>query len=87
MFEKDKNQIFVVAPPFLNGRPVVLWLLRSAVLWQARPVHTQPPSPPPAAVMTGVRDFVAGLARAGKDFAEIQDTVKKAFGDKALNGT
>ena len=37
--------------------------------------------------MTGVRDFVAGLARAGKDFAEIQDTVKKAFGDKALRRT
>ena len=37
--------------------------------------------------MTGVRDFVAGLARAGKDFAEIQDTVKKAFGDKALKRT
>ena len=38
-------------------------------------------------IVCPVRDFVDGLARAGKDFEEIQDTVKKAFGDKALNGT
>jgi len=37
--------------------------------------------------MTGVRDFVAGLARAGKPFKEIEDTVKKAYGDKALKKT
>ena len=28
---------------------------------------------------------MAGLARAGKDFSEIQDTVKKSFGDKSVN--
>jgi len=28
--------------------------------------------------MTRVRDFVAGLARAGKPFKEIEDMVKKA---------
>ena len=31
------------------------------------------------------RDFVAGLARAGKDFGKIEDTVKKSLGDKAVN--
>ena len=35
--------------------------------------------------MGKVRDFVAGLARAGKDFGEIEYTVKKSFGDKAVN--
>ena len=35
--------------------------------------------------MGKVRDFVAGLARAGKDFGEIEDTVKKSFGDKLVN--
>jgi histone-lysine N-methyltransferase SETMAR len=34
--------------------------------------------------MTKVRDFVAGLARAGKGYAEIKKTVDAAFGDKAL---
>ena len=28
---------------------------------------------------------MAGLARAGKDFGEIEDTVKKSFGDKLVN--
>ena len=37
--------------------------------------------------MTGVRDFVAGLARAGKSFKEIQETVNGAFGDQALKKT
>jgi len=34
--------------------------------------------------MTAVRDFVAGLARAGKGFKEIQETVNAAYGDLAL---
>ena len=34
--------------------------------------------------MTAVREFVAGLARAGKSFKEIEETVKAAYGDKAL---
>jgi hypothetical protein len=37
--------------------------------------------------MTGVRDFVAGLARAGKHFVEIKKTVEDAYGDKALKRT
>jgi len=37
--------------------------------------------------MTAVRDFVAALARAGKGFGEIQDLVKKAYGDAALKKT
>ena len=35
--------------------------------------------------MTGVRDFVAGLARAGKSFDEIKETTDLAFGDKSLH--
>jgi len=37
--------------------------------------------------MTGVRDFVSGLARAGKTFKEIQETVIGAYGDLALKKT
>ena len=37
--------------------------------------------------MTGVRDFVAGLAREGKSFKDIQETVKGAFRDQALKKT
>ena len=49
------------------------------------PVHSLPPLPPPATAMTGVRDFVAGLARAGKSFDEIKETTDLAFGDKILH--
>ena len=35
--------------------------------------------------MGKVRDFVAGFARAEKDFSEIQVIVKKSFGDKSVN--
>ena len=48
-------------------------------------VNCRYPSPPHH--MTGVRDFVAGLARAGKSFKEIQETVNGAFGDQALKKT
>jgi hypothetical protein len=37
--------------------------------------------------MTRVRDFVADLARAGKDYLEIKKTVEAAYGDKALKKT
>ncbi len=37
--------------------------------------------------MTRVRDFVADLAKAGKSFAEIRETVQKAYGDKGLKKT
>lgn len=37
--------------------------------------------------MSTVHDFVAALARAGKGFAEIQDTTRKAYGDLALKKT
>ena len=35
--------------------------------------------------MTGVRDFFAGLAEAGKSFDEIKETADLAFGDKSLH--
>ena len=35
--------------------------------------------------MTGVRDFVAGIARAGKSFDEIEETADLTFGDKSLH--
>ncbi len=37
--------------------------------------------------MTQVRDFVAGLARAGKSASEIKKLVDDAYGDKALGLT
>jgi histone-lysine N-methyltransferase SETMAR len=37
--------------------------------------------------MTKVRDFVAGLARAGKTFKEIKETTEAAYGDQALKRT
>jgi hypothetical protein len=37
--------------------------------------------------MTRVRDFVADLARAGKGYLEIKETVEAAYGDKALQKT
>jgi hypothetical protein len=45
------------------------------------------PPPHPAAAMTKVRDFVAGLARSGKSAAEIKTIVDAAFGDQALGLT
>jgi hypothetical protein len=37
--------------------------------------------------MTGARDFVAGLARAGRGYDEIKKNVDAAFGDKTLQET
>jgi hypothetical protein len=37
--------------------------------------------------MTRIHDFVVELARAGKKFKEIQQTLQKAFGDKTLKKT
>ncbi len=37
--------------------------------------------------MTRVRDFVADLARAGKGYLEIKETVEAAYKDKALKKT
>jgi hypothetical protein len=37
--------------------------------------------------MTRVRDFVADLARAGKGYLEIKETIEAAYGDKALKKT
>jgi len=37
--------------------------------------------------MTKVRDFVAGLARAGKTYKEIKETTEAAYGDQALKKT
>ncbi len=45
------------------------------------------PLPLPAAAMTQVRDFVAGLARAGKSASEIKKLVDDAYRDKALGLT
>ncbi len=40
-----------------------------------------------ACCMTGAHDFVAGLARAGKGYKEIKETVDTPFGDKTLQKT
>jgi hypothetical protein len=37
--------------------------------------------------MTRIHDFVVDLARAGKKFKEIQETVQKVYGDKSLKKT
>jgi hypothetical protein len=37
--------------------------------------------------MTPIRDFVGTFAVAGKSFKEIEETVKKVYGDKALKRT
>ena len=49
------------------------------------PLHSLPPLPPPDSTMTGVRDFVASIARAGKSFGEIKETADLTFGDKSLH--
>jgi hypothetical protein len=35
--------------------------------------------------MTGAHDFVTGLARAGKGYKEMKETVDTPFGDKTLS--
>jgi hypothetical protein len=37
--------------------------------------------------MSPIRDFVAGLARAGKTFKEIQETTEAAYGENSLKKT
>jgi hypothetical protein len=37
--------------------------------------------------MSPLRDFVATLARAGKSFKDIQETVAEAYGDRSLKKT
>jgi hypothetical protein len=37
--------------------------------------------------MSPIRDFVAGLARAGKTFKEIQETTEVAYAENALKKT
>jgi hypothetical protein len=44
----------------------------------------QSATPLTARHMSGAHDFVAGLARAGKGYKEIKETVDAAFGDKTL---
>ena len=43
-----------------------------------------PTSTPTHTTMTRVRQFVVDLAKAGKRFKEIDETVKKVYGDKAM---
>ncbi len=51
----------------------------------ARPAEDSYSLPPlPVDTMTRVQDFVADLARAGKGYLEIKETVEAAYGDKAL---
>ncbi len=38
----------------------------------------------PAGFMSTLRDFIAALVRAGKNCAEIQYTMKAAYGDQSL---
>jgi hypothetical protein len=37
--------------------------------------------------MSPIQDFVAGLARAGKTFKDIQKTTEAAYGENALKKT
>ena len=69
----------------MNGSPEETGFLRSAVLRQAGLARKLSLLPHPASSMTGVRDFTAGLARAGKHFEEIKNTVIAAYGDQALS--
>ena len=69
----------------MNGSPEKTGFLRSAVLRQAGLARKLSLLPHPASSITGVRDFTAGLARAGKHFEEIKKTVIAAYGDQALS--
>ena len=69
----------------MNGSPEETGFLRSAVLRQAGLARKLSLLPHPASSMTGVRDFTAGLARAGKHYEEIKNTVIAAYGDQALS--
>ena len=68
----------------MNKKSVKTCFLKSAVFLLASLETRSPPLPPRVLSMTGVRNFVAGLARAGKGYGEIQETVNAAFGDLAL---
>jgi hypothetical protein len=48
-------------------------------------VRLQSALPLTACRMTGAHDFVTGLARAGKGYKEIKETVDTPFGDKTLS--
>ena len=72
-------------PPIYNSGTLALWRDQSADRKLAVLVHSRSLLPNPTATMGKVIDFMAGLARAGKDFSEIEDTVKKSFGDKSVN--
>ena len=69
----------------MNGSPEETGFLQSAVLRQAGLARKLSLLPHPASSMTGVRDFTAGLARAGKHYEEIKNTVIAAYGDQALS--
>ncbi len=68
----------------MKRNPVVSCFLQSAVLQLARPARPVSSLPQPVCSMTGVRDFVSGLARAGKSYGEIQEMVNAAYGTLAL---
>ena len=72
-------------PPIYNSGTLALWRDQSADRKLAVLVHSRSLLPNPTATMGKVIDFMADLARAGKDFSEIEDTVKKSFGDKSVN--
>ncbi len=51
------------------------------------PASQAAPSPHPHSAMSPLRDFIATLAKAGKSFKDIQETVVAAYGDKSLKKT
>jgi hypothetical protein len=59
----------------------------ASALRQALPEWASLRPPLPNSRMTGARDFVAGLARAGKGYEVVKKTVDAAFGDKTLQKT
>jgi hypothetical protein len=56
-------------------------------LASAGPLVGQSSSPHPRCGMLPIREFVGTFSVAGKSFKEIQDTVRNAYGDKAIKRT
>ena len=64
-----------VALPFMKENLIPTLFLQSTVLMPAAPDRPQMSAPRPTGGITSFRDFVIGLARAGKGYTEIKKTV------------
>ncbi len=77
-------ELKVVRNRIFDGNSEVNFYLRSAVIIVHRPENTVLIPVVPTGLITTVRDFVAMLARAGKNYAEIQNSMKASYGDQSL---